>query len=436
MCRKIFHLATDSLFVKIIILIFITWLFVNVGIGITYRIAFDPERHEFVRTNLRQYATYLIRELGMPPQKEKAEKLAKELSLRIRYHGADVSWATHENMPDIDVLYHRREHGPGKVGMYRGDFYLIANYNENQYLFMSHVGSPGNISIYFIILILFVSLVFTGIYFAFRKILKPVKLLNEGIAEVSRGNLAYNVEEISRDELGRLTRAFNDMRNRIVEMLKARDQLILDVSHELRSPLTRMKVALEFIDNEKIKISIHDDIHDLEVMTEEILEGERLDSLHGKLQLEKVLLSDLLHDIAGWFREIKPGIILDPFDDSIILNLDIQRFKLAVRNLIDNALKYSAEEGEAVHIIVDEHPDHIKILIHDHGSGIDKDDLTKLFEPFYRTDRSRSRETGGFGLGLSISKKIIEAHGGSLELTSEKGKGTTAEITLKVSTLG
>ena len=233
------------------------------------------------------------------------------------------------------------------------------------------------------------------------------------------------------DELGELVNSFNEMIRRIKKMLHARKQLLLDVSHELRSPLTRVNVALEFLEESSAKQNICEDISEMETMITELLETERLDSKHGGLDLKKVNLKELIDDVCPDFSNQKPGVKMLSFPDSIFLNVDPKGIRMLFNNVIANALKYSPSDGYPVEISLREKQDEIIIAIQDFGEGIPEMELPFVFEPFYRVDKSRSKETGGYGLGMSLSKKIMEAHGGTIELSSRLSVGTTVFLTFK-----
>jgi len=213
-------------------------------------------------------------------------------------------------------------------------------------------------------------------------------------------------------------------------MILARDQLLLDVSHEMRSPLTRVKMAMEFLPDDANKESIREDINELEQMLAEILETERLNSAHQSLKLEKVNITRLVHDLAQKFSDIKPGLDLSGLPESCFVQGDTERLKMCIRNVIENSLKFSAESANPVRIMIETQDAHHVLKIRDNGQGIPESDLSFIFEPFYRVDKSRSKKTGGYGLGMSLCKKIIEVHKGTIKIESEVGKGTTVIISL------
>jgi len=211
-------------------------------------------------------------------------------------------------------------------------------------------------------------------------------------------------------------------------MLHTKEQLLLDVSHELRSPLTRVKVALEFLPDSQAKESIAGDVAEMEKMINEILETARMHHLHAKLKLEHVGLADLLKIVLSEFEHGPPGVQIDDIPNEIVVKIDPEQIKTVFNNILTNAVKYSNPDSEPVRISVKRRPPNIMVQIADNGIGIPQDELPFIFEPFYRVDKSRTKDTGGYGLGLSLCKTIMEAHGGRIEIDSTPNVGTTVTL--------
>lgn len=221
------------------------------------------------------------------------------------------------------------------------------------------------------------------------------------------------------------------MTNQIREMIQSKEQLLLDVSHELRSLLTRIKVALEFIQDGQAKKSIVEDLSEVEKMISEILETERLNSSHGKLHLEKTNISELIREVVHVFQNRTSMVKLNSVMGSYYIEIDADRIKTVLKNILENSIKYSKSKSQPVEISVDEEEKYVVVRIKDFGLGISKEELLYIFKPFYRIDKSRSKETGGYGLGMSLCKKIMEAHGGSINIESELNIGTTVYLRFK-----
>jgi signal transduction histidine kinase len=279
-----------------------------------------------------------------------------------------------------------------------------------------------------IVLLVFLSVVIVLSYLAIRRILKPVRLLSAGVEAVSRGDFDHRIPVGKKDELGELSESFNSMSVLIKDMLRSKEQLLLDASHELRSPLTRIKVAMEFLPEGKALESIAEDIGEIETMITELLESERLNAPHGGLAVREENIAVIVRETVRDFGARKPGIIIRDMPEVCTVNVDRARTGLVLKNILDNALKYSGEESAPVEISLIHGTPETVLEVADNGAGISPEDVPRVFEPFYRADRSRSRQTGGYGLGLSLCRKIMEAHGGSIGISSEPGKGTRVRL--------
>ena len=218
------------------------------------------------------------------------------------------------------------------------------------------------------------------------------------------------------------------MTDRIRDMLHTKEQLLLDVSHELRSPLTRVKVALEFLSESKARDSIAGDISEMEKMINDILETARMHHLHGELKLQQTSLAKLLQEILPDYEKQLPAVQMDQFSETLVINIDPGQIKTVLKNIISNAIKFSNAASDPVRISVNQQSHFTVVQIADSGIGIPAEELSFIFEPFYRVDKSRSKETGGYGLGLSLCKTIMDAHDGKIEVTSKAGEGTTVSL--------
>jgi signal transduction histidine kinase len=212
---------------------------------------------------------------------------------------------------------------------------------------------------------------------------------------------------------------------RIGKAMQAREQLLLDVSHELRSPLTRLKVGLEMLPDGPKKASLREDIIEMEKMITAILDAARMQHNAGALNRQPVDLAGLIENILPDFDDLQPGIRVSGKLAETRVSADREKVVVALRNVIDNAMKYSEKGTDPVSISLGLQEGKAIVTIRDRGTGIPVADLPHIFEPFYRADKSRTRRTGGFGLGLSMCKTIMEAHGGGIELASEVNRGTT-----------
>jgi len=425
----------SSVFTKLLFVMIITGVIVVVIIGGFIRY-YSTRMITPFKKNAIHYTNYLIREIGTPLDTLKALKIAQNFSIRIRFEGPNFQWTTDDNIisfRDFDRITSDKNEQT-RTELDEGIYYVAVNQDSGQYLFAFDF-KKGVVSkeLLSILLVILLSLVFATAYLLIRRILKPIKWLTEGVEQLSKGNLDYQVqvEKWRRDELGKLAVSFNGMTKQIREMIRSKEQLLLDVSHELRSPLTRIKVALEFIPDGDAKENITEDVLEVEKMISEILETERLKSEHRKLHLEKANVSEIIKEVTQDFQNKPPGVNLTFVPEKVFLKVDIDFMKIVLRNILENAIKFSKPENLPVEISIDEEEKYVVIQIKDYGSGIPEDELPFIFEPFYRIDKSRSKKTGGYGLGMSLCKKIMEAHGGTIEIRSKLNIGTIVFLKFK-----
>jgi signal transduction histidine kinase len=211
-------------------------------------------------------------------------------------------------------------------------------------------------------------------------------------------------------------------------MLKARDNLLKSVNHELRAPLTRMKMDLEFMDAGETRESLAKDIQYMQVLVEELMDIEKvkLDSSEKK----EVNLNDLLTEVI---EKLKIDLDLLDFDCSSELSILGHAYQLEklFKNLIENAYKYKTDEGKVI-IKTSKDQKRQVITILNEGNSIPTEDLPFIFEPFFRVDKSRSSGKEGLGLGLNICKEIIDVHGGKIQVSSKKDFGTIFKLTFPI----
>jgi len=221
----------------------------------------------------------------------------------------------------------------------------------------------------------------------------------------------------------------NEMAERIERHFRSARESSIAISHELRSPLTRMNIALEFIQNEKIRISMKEEIELLDRLTANILEKERMDSRPDSLHLEDTNLIQFLESVVSPYPE---RVELITPNQISLFPLDTTQMALCLRNLIENGLKFS---DKTVTVKLTNNDEAFFISIIDRGQGISKGDIPHVTEAFFRSDSSRtgvrSKTGGGFGLGLSLCQSIIQAHGGTLEIESELGIGTEIKVRIQ-----
>jgi two-component system, OmpR family, sensor kinase len=277
-----------------------------------------------------------------------------------------------------------------------------------------------------------------------RAISRPLENLVEKAQALGRGDLNARAMVGRRDEIGDLAVTFNEMAEQISSQILAEKELLANISHELRTPMARIRVALDLAAEDKDDpvqyfIGIADDLRELEGLVNDVLTATRLDLAAHRtgesIPLRRELLdSELLFSAAlERFSDAHPSRELAVnFGKLPLIYADPMMLRRAIDNLLDNAQKYS-DPTSLISISARKEGQRLVIQITDKGIGLTKEEQQKLFQPFFRADRSRNRETGGLGLGLVLVKRIIESHEGEIFVQSKPTEGTTFTITLQIS---
>jgi signal transduction histidine kinase len=276
-------------------------------------------------------------------------------------------------------------------------------------------------------------------------IARPLRRLTAAAGAVARGELDHHVPVDSRDELGRLSRAFNEMTARLYAARRMQIDFVANVSHELRTPLAAIKGTAETlrdgaVDDPQVRDrfleTIEVETDRLSHLVNDLLLLSRADSEALTLQCELVDLLNLGQETARRMAQRVEALGLDlQVDGESRLPRalgDANRIEQVLFNLLDNAIKYSPAGG-VIRVHVAHGPEGtVCVSVRDEGIGIPAAALERVGERFYRADKARTRTQGGSGLGLAIARALVEAHGGRLWLESEEGRGTTARFTLPV----
>ena len=267
-----------------------------------------------------------------------------------------------------------------------------------------------------------------------RAIAGPLEALTRTAQRFGAGDLAARAKVHRSDEVGALGAAFDEMAQRIEEVVKGERELLANLSHELRTPLARIRVAIEIIEQEgsleqvrtRLK-GIDEDLVELDGMIGSILETARLE-LTGHaglppLHVEKIALVGLIEDVAQRFRarhgDRPLRVVVDP--GRCAIDGDRVLLRRVLDNVLDNAVRYGGEGEIEIDASVD--GERVRIEIRDRGTGVAPQDLARLFQPFFRGERSRARATGGVGLGLSFSRRVVEALRGQMGAENRRGGG-------------
>jgi signal transduction histidine kinase len=295
-----------------------------------------------------------------------------------------------------------------------------------------HFYVVGIISILFFVVTIFI---------LSKIITRPLVRMKKATEELSKGNFSVTLNVRSQDELGQLGNAIESLAEELQYLKRERNDFLANISHELRTPLTYIKGYTDIARRphitaaarEKYLSIIQEETERLSALIQNLFELAQLDQNAFLIEKQSVRFYDFLESIVQQLQPLfdRQHIQLNfSCPEDLVIKVDTIRFKQVIMNLLDNALNYS-EPYTKVQLEVKREDHKIFIKITDQGIGIPPKELPFIFDRLYRVEKSRSRKSGGTGLGLAIVKEIVEAHGGTIQVESELGKGTTFTIVLK-----
>lgn len=274
-------------------------------------------------------------------------------------------------------------------------------------------------------------------------ILRPITALIGTMEDIRRKGIFKKIpiKKKTKDELYQMTVTFNEMIDQLQENFDKQQQFVSDASHELSTPLTVIESYATLLKRwgmsdpdtraEAVE-AIYTEAVRMKGMTEQFL-SLASEERGGNLNLEKIELVSLCQQVAKWIKEVhKRNIKIIPQVKEVLVTADEQKMKQVLFILLDNAIKYSSDQVE-VRVGVDGSTPYFSV--HDYGEGIPHSEIKHVFERFHRVDKARTRRTGGTGLGLSIAQTIVQAHGGTIEVDSVEGVGTTFTVRLSGETV-
>lgn len=373
----------------------------------------------------------VIEDIGTPPNLLNAIRLAGELDWSINIRNPIMRWSSDaDNRLDVDSSTFNRTltadaqerliDGEQIIMVQRGgyEFFLYQRSIDNNVF--SSVVIYGGLALAAFVLFLN--------YFMVNKLLDPIRLLRRGAERISKGDLGYRVKINRQDELGELTQSINHMADSLQSMLEAKRQLLLAISHELRTPITKAKLRLEFMPFSVEREQLGEDIKEIELLISDLIEAERLNDEHSVLTSEPVQFAEFVKSITDQYIKYEGKFKLSTPAQDEEFYIDKLRIRLLLTNLMSNAIRHGEENPIEVKVSFANNRAILEII--DQGEGISAQHLAQISEPFYRADSSRQRNTGGFGLGLYLCRLIAQAHGGSLNIESELGVGTHITVDL------
>ena len=398
--------------------------------------------------HLSLHVQYVREDIGSPPRIDRAISITERVPVDIRILGPDIDWASDPAFPRLSEL----DFGPSPAfsddpGAWIDELLGVefARQDDHNFLRMAS-GENGEYDIVvvtpriadvrtgpdlsYIIVGLGLTFLLLG-YAAVNWLFKPIRAIRAGAEHIGRGNFDHRIETIRHDELGDLAADINKLAADVQNMLDAKRALLLGISHELRTPLSRMRLIIEFIDDDKQQQEIRAELIEMEKIIVSLLEAERLNSRHEPLSRSEVRVRALVDElIDDFFDRDRDRIQVIDRSHGAVAKIDEARVSLLLKNLVSNALGYSPVNSGPVELTIDSQDAELVLRVRDYGPGISPDHAEHIGEPFYRGDPSRTRETGGTGLGLYLATLVARAHGGSLELVDTKGQGACFEARL------
>ncbi|WP_409317951.1 ATP-binding protein [Pseudomonas sp. KCJK9016] len=265
-------------------------------------------------------------------------------------------------------------------------------------------------------------------WLAVRIAIRPLTRLANAVETLDPNAHPINLDEQGPNEVVYAARAFNTMQARIAAYLKERMQLLAAISHDLQTPITRMKLRAEFMDDSAEKDKLWNDLGEMEHLVREGVAYAR--SIHGATEeSRRTNLDSFLDSLVFDYQDMGKQVQLSGKSEAVI-DTRPHALRRVLVNLTDNALKFAG----AAELLIQREKTGLSIKVMDRGPGIAEEELAQVMEPFYRVENSRNRSTGGTGLGLAIAQQLAMALGGSLNLSNREGGGLCAELKLPLHT--
>ena len=368
------------------------------------------------RPLVTDYVDRLVADLGTPPEITRAQTLAARLPIAVRIEGPQVNWQSdNDRLQQGNRNFEKRFNdwlSRSTVDGHRVSFGLAQTPWQRE-------GRQGVVWITLALLLLLIA----PAYLYVRRLLRPLDDIRVGAERFGSGRFDVPIPLRRQDELGDLAQRINTMAHDLEGMLDAKRALLLALSHELRSPLTRARLNAELLPTtpagtspgEAERGALLRDLGEMRDLISDLLESERLASPHAALHREATDIAALVREAVAELPDAG-AVQLDLAPGLPMLAVDRTRMRLLLRNLAGNALRYSAGAGQAPRVSLSLEAGGVTLAVRDFGPGVDAAQVAQLTEPFYRTDSARQRATGGVGLGLHLCRLVAEAHGSTLQV--------------------
>ena len=422
------HALAHSLRMRLVALFLLLALAMTAIFVIGMQRALSIGWRDAARPLVVDYVDKLAADMGSPPRIEAAQALVQRLPLSVRISGPQVNWRSNPNEPDYD---HRLRDSTADANSWSNEaprFFERTTVDGHRIRFGLSVQAWHDRPRFIGWITLGLLLVLTTVaYSRVRRMLRPLDDIRAGAQRFGAGDFAQAIpvrHAHHPDELGELATTINTMGADIHQMLEAKRTLLLAISHELRSPLTRARLNTELLPEtpevQPSRAALLRDLGQMRDLVADLLESERLASPHAALHREPTDLAALVAEVvatldgaAAIVQTLQAGVPM--------VKLDRTRMRLLLRNLLDNALRHSVDAPQPPEVLLAQTADGaVQITVRDFGTGVPNDQLSQLAQPFYRPDSARTREGGGVGLGLYLCKLVALAHGGSFTVRNAR----------------
>lgn len=425
-----FKQIRQSLIIRLMMYFLFAGLLFVLLFGIKFAHGIKVHFKQEILPNIDQYLSYIARDIGSPPDLERAERLTRNLSFELRISGPGINWRSHENIPLVSQLQFEAAPEPYhkyRIARHKRNNYVVLQAGEYEYMYVMGTlfkGPRHQRNLGFIVIVILSLLL---LFWLIRRSLKPLETIAQGVERIGRGVLDTPIERRGSTEFKQLSEGINKMALEIESMLQGKQQLLLAISHELRSPLTRAKVNVELMPEQVSRQALIEDLNEMQGLITLILESERLDQRHAVLNKTEIELDQLITKVIQQFFQ---PLQIDTELEALSIRADTTRLSLLIKNLLDNALKFSSQTERPPVIRCYRDQTSICLEVEDYGCGMNQQELEQISMAFYRADPARQRTTGGFGLGLYLCRLIVQAHGGKIQFHSQSGQGTRVQVCL------
>lgn len=366
--------------------------------------------HSVVERNIDFYLTSLHNSIGPDFSPDKVAALEDKLGILVQQaeHPQTQLPAMDELKPEIEELYPRFT-----LGRRHGYFYAIHEGLKPRVAWMIKAHDlPKGFQMTFLGVIGFLLAIFVMTFVSVHFFMKPIRIMLAGIEQIASGNIRYRLSDRHKRRYSGILERFNVVADQLERFILSKDRLLRDVSHELRSPLTRMGVAIDLLDDSKLKDSLKKDSQIMNRLIHDLLESYRVQKT--KTVRQDIILNDLFKSLQSYYQGTDIEIKITG-QDTLSWPLDPTLTEVILKNLIENSIKYAVKKPVKIEFEFSKNGSSLFISCRDNGPGIQVDDLPYIFDPFFRSSKSRQQTNPeGFGLGLSIVKTYTELQNGRI----------------------